>query len=341
MLVKRLAAVAVMAVGVVFLATTFANDLFEVGPAFEELIDDYRPLLEEEALATAQADVAGLGAVDAEFSTAVVPAMAQALGMTPEELLGFMQENFPAVATGAAALPEIVPTFTGMLDTLETQRELFLSADAIPTTSLPATTVPWGILLAGLAAVGVGVYMFLRPGRTSAIVALGLAVLLVAVPLMLRLVPKSSDSDELNDNLAPIYTQQTVDGAVQALDVVGAMGFQLTGEMMPALAQQLGQTPEEFGQFIGSNFPSLAAATADLPSTIERFERFVGAFEANLDNYQTLRPVEFYRIIMTIIIGGIAIALIAGLAMFAGGGMRRKDGPQAPSEDRKLVGTSA
>ena len=309
---RRIAAALVMVVGVFIVLLAFVpENLFPVGTAFEEMIDDFRPMLEEEAIATARADVQGLGAVYDEFTTQVLPGMAQALGISPDELNANMGTNFPAVAAGVGALPTIVPTFEGLIDSLDSQRDLFASADAIPTKSLPAQTVPWGIVLAGLATVGVGVFMFLRPGRIGAYAVLGLAVLLVVVPVILTLMPKSADADELNENLEPIYTQETVDGARQALTVVGAMGFQIQDEMLPSLAQQLGQTPEEFGAFIGSNFPVTAATLQDLPTTFERFELFVGNFENNLDNYETLRPVKFLRIITLIVIGGVVVGLLA------------------------------
>jgi len=47
------------------------------------------------------------------------------------------------------ALPTAIPTFDGLINTLDKQRPLFASADAIPTKSLPATTVPWALLGAG------------------------------------------------------------------------------------------------------------------------------------------------------------------------------------------------
>ncbi|MBT8196861.1 MAG: hypothetical protein KJO84_00005, partial [Acidimicrobiia bacterium] len=165
----------VILVGVVFVFSVFSNNLFEVGPAFEDLIDDFRPILTDEALATAEADVAGLGAVATEFETAVVPGMAQALQMTPEEFGGMMQSQFPAVATGAAALPAIETQFSSVLGTLKAEQARFASADAIPTDDLPATTVPWGLFIAGIATILVGGYMLYRI-RMGSMVAIGLGV---------------------------------------------------------------------------------------------------------------------------------------------------------------------
>ena len=115
-------------------------------------------------------DHAGLEAAGEEFQTAVAPAMAQQLGMTPEEFGAMVQSQYPAVAQGMEALPEITATFSGLIDTLDSQRELFESADAIPTDDLPATTVPWIITISGLLAIAAGVMLFM-PGRVWAILA--------------------------------------------------------------------------------------------------------------------------------------------------------------------------
>lgn len=158
-----------IAVGVVFIVVVIMNSLFAVGPAFEEMIDDFRPILTDEALGTASEDIAGLEAVGVEFQTAVVPGLAQTFGVTPEEFSANMAAQYPDIATGLAALPEITATFNGLIGTLDSQQELFASADAIPTTNLPANTVPWIVTLSGLAAIAVGVMMFMPEncGRSS------------------------------------------------------------------------------------------------------------------------------------------------------------------------------
>ena len=252
---QRMAAGALVVVaGLVLIASTFMNNLFEVGPAFEEMIDDFRPMVTDEALDTAKADIGGLSAVADEFQNAVIPGMSQQLGMDAAQFGGFLGENFPAVAQGAAALPEISATFNGLIGTLEAEQGRFASADAIPTDSLPATTVPWGMLAAGVVAVVIGLVMFGRP-RLGSLLALVLGVALVAVSAFLSLPQKAADADMLNENLEPVYTAELVAGAEGALGVVGAMGDELKTAMLPALAQQLGMPPDELNGFIGENFP--------------------------------------------------------------------------------------
>jgi hypothetical protein len=303
----------VILVGVVFIVVTLINNLFAVGPAFEEMITDFRPLLAEESLNTARADVAVLEAAGEEFQTAVAPGMAQALGMTPEEFAGMVQGQYPAVAQGMQALPEITATFSGLIDTLDSQRALFESADAIPTNDLPATTVPWIITISALLAIAIGVMLFM-PGRVWPIAAIVLGAALVIATFALNLPQKAADADELNENLSTIYTQELIDGATGSLAIVGAMGEEMQTKMLPDLAAALGMSPDELNAFMGENFPATAAAMQSMPESLPRFDGFVGTFAMNLDNYETIQPVSFTPIIWMMVIGGMLILLAGGYA---------------------------
>lgn len=306
---RRGMGIAAIVVGAMFIVVTLVQNLFAVGPAFEDLIDDFRPVLQDAALAQADSDVAALGAVGEEMQTAVIPGIAGALGMSPDDFGAFMATEFPAVNTGVQALPEIVPTFQGLIGSLSDQQALFFSADEIPTEDLPATTVPWGLLFAGIAVIAVGIVM-LRTGKLGSYLAIGLGLLLVVGPLILTLPTKASDADELNANLDPIYTPQLVAGAEGALATVGAMGNEMQTTMMPALGQQLGMTGDELNAFMGANFPATAGALVELPATMERFDGLTTVFADNLDNYDTIKPVSFAPIIWMVIIGGAVLAVL-------------------------------
>ena len=316
---RRIAAVVTIVVGIALIVTTFANSLFSVGPAFEEMVDDFRPIMTDEAIATARADLQLLGDATTEITTAAIPALAQQLGTDPAGFQAIMAQQFPDVATGLEQLPSILPTFNGLIDTLDEQQENFASADEIPTKDLPATTVPWGLLLVGLAAIGTGVFMWFR-SRLGSFIALGLGVAVVVVSLLFSLLGKAGDADDLNDALEPVYTVQTVDGASAALIVVQDMGNEMNREMLPFLAQQLGMQPEELQAFLGTSFPSMAAALGSMPDALARFELLSDTFRANLDNYDTLQPVRFSPIVITLVIGGVVIALAGIWALFARNG---------------------
>ena len=339
---RRIAAGLTVLVGVVLLVSTFANNLFKVGPDFEEMIDDFRPMLAEESIAAARADLDMLGAVGTEFQTDIVPVMAQQLGVTPDEFMASIGTNFPDVAEGVQALPEIVPTFNGLIDTLDSQRALFESADAIPTQDLPATTVPWGLFFAGLALIVAGVLLF-KPGWLGLALTGGIGAAIVIATLVLTLIPKAADADDLNSNLEPIYTPELVAQAGGAFETVQAMGAQMQGEMLPGLAVQLGMTGEELNGFLGTTFPATATALAEMPAALDRFGGLVANFDNNLDNYETLKPVGFSGIIWTLFVGGLVTLAAFVMASRARGDeeymvdLRRQETEEAAKRDYAKV----
>ncbi len=335
----RIPAVIVMLVGVVLIGTTVMNNLFKVGPAFENLTAGFRPVLTAQAIETARADVAALGAAGIEFQTAVVPAMADRLGMTPEAFQAFVGERFPGVADGMAALPQIVPTFSGLIDTLDAQRGVFASADAIPTSSIPATTIPWALLIAGIVSLALGLFMWFVP-RAGGIVAIALGAALVAVPFALSLPSKASDADQMNANLQPVYTPALITQAGGAVTTVGTMGTEMSDTMLPALADTLGMTAPELQTFLGDNFPATAAALQTMPASMERFQGLVRTFDTNLANYDTLKPVSFAPIIWTVIAAG-AVLFVMGVWAFAPGRRPETVMVEEPEPIRRPVSAGA
>jgi hypothetical protein len=323
---KRLPGFGVLAIGVIVLIVLFATNLFTVGSAFEELTDEFRPIMEEEAIAAAKADVAGLGAVSNEFPTEVAPAVAQALQLTPDGLSTFLGTNFPAVAAGVEALPEIVPQFASVVGLLEQQQSNFEQADQIPTSNLPASLVPWIILLIGVGAVVVGIVMLGRSDYAW-LVATGFGVLVVALSLLLSFLPKASAADDLNEALKPVYTQELVAQSGQALGVVGAMGQQMQAELLPALGAQLQMNEEGMQAFLGQ-FPATAAALQGLRNSTDRFQSMVTAFDSQLDNYETIKNTQLFPIALIVLVAGLLI-IVCGVWLFIVA--RRQKPPMEPA----------
>ncbi|HSM02522.1 MAG TPA: hypothetical protein VK960_08825 [Acidimicrobiia bacterium] len=309
---KRVTGSLVIAAGIALIAITVARNLFAVGPAFENLIDDFRPWLTDETIATLQADLDGLGGAVESIQTGMIPDLAAQLNVTPEELAATIGEQFPDVATGLQVVPQASGEFAGIIGLLDEQQANFLSADEIPTADLPATTVPWGFLAAGVLALVVGVAM-LRFGRWGDIAAVALGALLVVAAVVLSLPGKASDADDLNAALKPVYTEEMVTGASGAVAALGAMGDEMSSAMLPGLGQMLGMTPEEVQGFIQQSYPEIAGAMQAMPDAIGRFDAMVATFAGNLDNYETLRPVAFVPIVWTMVGAG-AVILLAGLA---------------------------
>jgi hypothetical protein len=319
----RVAAGLLVLIGAGFLAVTLAANLFHVGPAFDRLTTDFRPVMTQQALQTDRQDIAALAAANTEIQTKMMPALAQQLGMTPTQFSTMMATQYPAVTAGLAAVPQITPSFSSLVTTLDQQRPYFKAADAIPTTSVPATSVPWSLFAVGLLTAGMGVWVWFKP-RGSAVAVTALGAALIAVPLILSMPHKASYADTLNDNLKPVYSQQLITQASSSVITLSAMGTEMQQKMLPDLATQLNMTPDQLNTFMGENFPATSAALAGLPKSLGRFQNLVATFDGRLSDYNTLKPVSFVPIVWVMIGGGAALLLLggAGVVITRKGGVR-------------------
>jgi len=309
---RRTAGAVVAAVGVTFIAVVIVNRLFAVGPAFERMSDGFRPNMKPAPIGQLQKDLNGLSAVRTEFDAKGVPMLAQALKLSPEQFRGLMVRRYPDVARGMDQLPSVVSQFRGVVGTLQAEQGRFARADAIPTSNLPATTVPWGLLAAGIVLMGLGLLVAIRPRGIGAGLVVALGLLLVAAPLGLSLPQKASAADSMNDHLKPVYTVQMLTGARGALATVGLMGQQMQTKMLPDLGRQLGMDQAELHAFFRRNLPVMAAAMQTMPQSMGRFQSLLKTFDGHLADFDTLTSVAFVPIVWTMIGGG-AVALLAGL----------------------------
>jgi hypothetical protein len=310
----QVAAGLLVVIGAGFVAVTLMANLFHVGPAFDRLTDDFRPIMTQKAIQTDRQDIASLAAAGTEIQGKMLPALSQQLGMTPAQFSTMMAEQYPAVAAGLAAVPQVTPSFNSLVTTLDEQRPYFKAADAIPTTSVPSTSVPWSLFAVGLLTAGLGVWVWFKP-RGSAIAATAAGAALIAIPLILSMPHKASYADTLNDNLKPVYTQSMITQADASLTTLSAMGTEMQQKMLPDLATQLKMTPEQLNAYFGENFPATTAALSGLPQSLGRFQHLVKTFDGRLSDYNTLKPVSFVPIVWFMIGGGAALFLLGGAGM--------------------------
>lgn len=328
---RRVPVLLVGAVGVVLIVWALAARLFTAGPAFERVTDGFRPEMRASELAALRTDLAALDSTQKEFTSKVIPQLAAAQGVTQQQLAAVLGQQFPAVAAGLQRAPEIVAEFSGTLDVLDAEQGRFRGADAIPTKSLPATTVPWGLLGVGLLCLAL---VFLIP-RLGAALAVGVGVLMLAVPLLLSLPSKAGDADTMNSNLKPVYTAELVSTAKASLAGMQAMGAEMQEKLLPGLGQMLGMSQAQVGQFLAGNFPDVTAGMARIPGALARFDRMVGAFDRSLDDYDTAKGTSLLPIVWALMVGGVVVAGSGGWVLARRLQAIRAAAPrEAPATDR-------
>jgi len=189
---RRVAGGLVAAVGLAFIIVVIVNRLFTVGPAFERVSDAFRPYMQTAAITRLQQDVNQLRASAREYSTTGVEQLSTAFGMTPNSFDGYVTATQPAVAEGMRATPAIAAQFDALLQTLRAEQGRFASADAIPTSTFPATTVPWAMTIVGIVLLGLGIAMMVHPIRLWPALAIVVGAAMVVVPLAFQLPSKAS-----------------------------------------------------------------------------------------------------------------------------------------------------
>jgi len=319
---KRIESTVVILIGAGLIALALFTQLFTRAPAFEELTDDFRPVMTNESIATMRADLEGMQAMTTEMRTVMLPDIAAALQMEPEALSTYLGENFPATTRGMEQLPGITDQFMGMSNTLSLQRENFEAADAIPTASLPATVFPWGLAAVGALTMLVGIFM-LRTTHAGSYVALALGILMIGGAFLMSWPSKTSKADDMNLALRNVMTTEQVVGAQGALVVVSEMGTEMQEQMLPALATDMGMTESEMAAYITGNYPAVGAMFEAMDEVQTRFDGMVGTMSANLDNYDTIKPLSMEPINWFFVAAGVLIAFAGGLALLAPFSLRR------------------
>ena len=331
---RRVPSLLIGGIGVVLILMTFIANLFWAGPAFERVTDAFRPEMQATQLSQLRRDVNGLAAVQSEFTTKAVPQLAAAAGMSPQQFSALLTSQYPAVAAGLGAVPQVTGQFTGVLNVLDAEATRFHRADAIPTKSLPATTVPWGLAGAGLLCIAVAVVL---PRRRGAVAAVALGLILVVAPLAMMLPRKADAADTMNSHLKTVYTAQLVSGARQSLTGMQAMGTELQTKLLPGLATMLHQSPAQLNGYLAANFPAVATNLASMPAALDRFDRLVNAFDRELADYNTAKKTSLVPLVWILMAGGLLVAGIGGFLLVSGEAEAAAEGRERLSLRERLA----
>ena len=319
--------IAVAIIGVVMIAGTLALSLPGKTAGTERLTDAFRPVFTTSSIAQSREDIDAINAMAKEVQPKVLPGLAKDLGMTPKQLQTFIGQEFPEVAKGLGGLEEILPTFNGLVDGLEGQKSNFEKADAIPIhepISLPATTVPWLLIVPGALVAAFALFGLFRPGDRPwlpFVVAAVVGAALIVLPLALNVPGKTKAVDGLTNAFRPAFTEPGTAQLRTDFDTVQAMDEELEGEMLPALATQLKVSPTQLEELLGKEYPAFAAGLAALPESLPRFDGLVGGIEANQANFNDADSIPWAStntttLLWLFIVPGGLLLLVGGISLF-------------------------
>ena len=285
-MVRKISLTLVIVVGAFWVAGALAADYPKKTQAVDNLTNSFRPDFTDSALAQSAADLRTSKTFADDFRTKAAPALAQQLNVTPDQFVAFIAQQYPAVGKGLTQLPHILDYFTSVQTTMAAQQHNFHQADAIPTKSLPNTTVTWLFVLPGIVAMVLGAtgFFFWRPVIPALSALLGLGVILTT--LVISTPAKTRAADRLNDAFRPIFTTQSATQARGYITTLQAMDTQLTQQALPDLAGQLHVTPQQLTTTLATNFPTVATGLQQLPAILGRIDALVTAVNGNIHNFQ-------------------------------------------------------
>jgi hypothetical protein len=138
--------------------------------------------------------------------------------------------------------------------------------------------------------------------------------------LVISLPAKTQGVDNLTNAFRPAFTPKSLSQTRQDMDTVKAMAAELDGKAIPALAAQLGTTPDQFRSTLATGFPAVGTGMRQLPTILPYFDGVVGGLEAQAANFRLAdaipaKPFPATLVTYLFLLPGLAVAAVAALGL--------------------------
>ena len=140
---NKLLAALILLVGIALIAAPFAYRMFDRAPAGADMMEDFEPVLTRENVTTFQGHMETFGGMREDMNK-MMPAFAQQMGLTEEQLNQMIGEQFPALANGMEQMDVMGEDFNMVITVMDNNVENFQKAN-----ELPMRTMPWFFVVAG------------------------------------------------------------------------------------------------------------------------------------------------------------------------------------------------
>lgn len=141
------------AVGLIVVISTLATSMSSKATAADQMTNAFKPVFTTQSAQQARADTTTVTAMATEFSTKALPGIAAALKITPAQLSAMITTQFPAVATGVAQLPQILPRLEASTSLIESNVDNFNQSASIPWSPGSMISMFWFMMVSALLAV--------------------------------------------------------------------------------------------------------------------------------------------------------------------------------------------
>lgn len=140
---SRVLSVLILIVGIALVIAPFGYKMFDRAPAGADMMEDFEPVLTRPNVTTFQEHMQTFGGMQEDI-TAMMPAIAQGMGMTPDQLNQMMMQQFPDLTKGMGQMDKMGGDFNTVITVMDGNVENFQKAN-----QLPMSAMPWMLLIAG------------------------------------------------------------------------------------------------------------------------------------------------------------------------------------------------
>jgi hypothetical protein len=150
-------------VGVALIALPFAYQMFDRTDAASKLMDAFTPIVNTDHATLLKGDLETLGAMQKD-TKALLPALAQQLNITEDQMNAMLAQNFKGLAAGMQKMDEMSGRLGGDTKVIGEQVENFAKAN-----ELPMKWTPWIFIIPGaVIVVLLLLYLAVRPRKQTA-----------------------------------------------------------------------------------------------------------------------------------------------------------------------------
>jgi hypothetical protein len=313
---RRVAASAAVIVGAGLIVSVFALQLFPRAQAGERLTDNFREAMSDQSLEALQTNFATIGAFTTQLGKEAMPSFQQRLGMSDAEFRRFVRSNAPAVAAGLKEIPPAAAFVGPVIPRIVDDQDEFESADELPALGLPISSVPWLMLGAGVALIAVGVAALRSSGRLPLVTIALLGAGIAAVPLIFSMPQKGNDAKELKDLGNVALSQQAADRAHVATVTIDHTVTDTQANLLPAVADRLGQSQDAFTASVIRDFPDVSAGIKAWPSVRPGAYELAAVQADSVDDQAEARDTPLGTLPWLIIVPGFVLLVVGALALW-------------------------
>jgi hypothetical protein len=122
---------------------------------------------------------------------------------------------------------------------------------------------------------------------------------LVLLPVVLSLFDRTAAGERLTDGVRPAMTTEVLATVQSAFDGVMAAVAELDEKAIPAFAQGLGQSTDDFRRSVEADYPAVAEGTREDKAIVDRYNPFLQVLRDNRDEFETADTIPIGSLPMT------------------------------------------